>query len=81
MNNIKWKEEDENEMVLINVKEPPEEGYEDTVIDQEDMPMYKFKPPMNDIKFTEKDDDVYLASTYGVAVSDLYGDDNEDDDE
>lgn len=33
MNNIKWKEEDENEMVLINVKEPPEEGYEDTVID------------------------------------------------
>ena len=25
--------------------------------------MYKFKPPMNDIKFTEKDDDVYLAST------------------
>lgn len=43
--------------------------------------MYKIKPPMNDIKFTERDDDIYVASTYGVAVSDLYGDDDEDDKE
>ena len=81
MNSVKWKEEDENEMVLINVKEPPEEGHDDTYISQEDTPMYKFKPPMNDIKFTERDDDSYLASTYGVAISDLYGDDDDDEED
>ena len=76
MYSVKCKEEDDE--VLINVPEPREEGPIDIYISQEGTPMYKIKPPMNDIKFTEKDDDVYLASTYGVAVSDLYGDDDED---